>query len=452
MSKKIVSMLCLSLCLMLVFSACGSDAVVSNTPSSTTSAVSKNEEPSEGPVEISVIMPVGYKEYFDEVLITKFEETYPGITIKAIYNNEATALLQQQLAAGGGPDIISSQGTTALIDYARTGHIIPIDSYADEYGWRDSFSAWAYPPVSLNGSLYGLPGKLDSEFVYYNKELFAENGFEIPKSYEELEALCEQIQALGIMPFAFGNSDYKYATEWWWSLAFTCGMNPSTLESVLKGDIPWNSPEPTNAMAKMLNLYERGFINDKQSTAMTMDAATQLFSTGKAAMKMEGTWLISNITTIYAPDFDWGVFSMPAWADGVEQTMPFALGVALGINSKCKNPDAAAKFLDIYAQRESQLLGLSYNGMGIPPIDNADLSAIDGIAPQVVEMQNIMNEYTAKGATSYLAWTYWGQQTRVYTCENIDALWLGQIDLETFMDEMQKKAEEDKANGKLFNW
>ena len=449
MRKKASALICLLLAGSLIMSACGSTGTAQGTAQSGTA---QSGTAAQGKTEISVIVATGYKDYFENVLLKACAKKYPELTVKMTYNSDPTPIIQQQLAAGGGPDVITTQGTTALTDYARTNHVISLEDYAKKYNWKKAFSEWAYVPVSYNNQLYGLPGKLDSEFVYYNKDMFAKNNWKIPKTYEELTALCDSIQKKNTIPFAFGNSDYKYGNEWWWSLAFDSTLSPAKLRDVLSGKVAWNSADPTEAMSKMLNLYQKGYINNKQSTAITADSATELFSTGKAAMKMEGTWLISNMTTKYKPNFNWGVFVMPSWKEGVEQTLPFALGIALGINSNSKNKDAAAKFLDVYADRDNQIAGLKYNGMGIPPIDNVDLSKMDGIAPQVVEMQKLMNEYTAKKATNYLSWTYWGPQTRVYTCENIDALWLGQLDLKTFMNEMQKKAEQDKAEKKLFNF
>jgi raffinose/stachyose/melibiose transport system substrate-binding protein len=402
--------------------------------------------------EISFIVATAYKDYFENVLIKSFNAKYPDIDVKAIYNAEPDVIIKQQLAAGGGPDIITTQGTTTLLDFAKAGRLVALDGYAAKYGWMNKFSAWAFKPVSDKGKLYGLPGKVDSEMVYYNKDMFSKNGWNIPTSYEDLVALCDKIQAKGIIPFAFGAGNYKYANEWWWSLAFTSRLGKDKLEKLLKGEVPWTGKEPTDAMQKMLDLYQKGYINSRSSTSLTIDAATQLFATGKAAMKMEGTWLLGNLTSEQKPEFDWGVFAMPSWSADVPQVLPFALGIGVAINAKSKNADEAAKFLDVWSDRDNQIIGITYKAMGFPPVDGIDLSKVPGLDSHVNEIQAVMNSFTAKKATSYLSWTYWGPQTRVYTCENIDGLWLKQLDLPTFMRGMQKASEQDKAEGKLFNF
>ena len=456
MFKKITALICVVVLIAVPLAGCGNSSggtttqAANNATTAAPVAEAATTQAAAEKSEISFIVATSYKDYFDEVLVKGINAKYPEVTVTPIYNNEPTVIIQQQLAAGAGPDVITTQGTADIATYARTSHILPIDAYASQYGWMDKFSSWSFEPCSFEGKLYALPGKVDTEFVYYNKEAFAANGWAIPTTYQELITLCENVKAAGMIPFSFGTSDYKYGNEWWWSLAFASAMSPDTLRTILSGDELWTSAAPVDAMQKMLNLYELGYINEKQSTAITIDAATELFSSGRAAMKMEGTWLLGNLTSQQIPTFDWGVFAMPSWNDGVPQTMPYALGIGVSINASSKNPDAAAKFLDIWAERDNQVIGMDYKSMGIPPVDGLDLSTMPDIDPHVVEMQNIMNEFNAKKATSYLAWTYWGPQTRVYTCENVDAVWLGQLSLDTFMAEMQKQADLDKEEGKLF--
>jgi len=462
MKKRVVSVFCLSLCLIFIISACGggdsgttdagadtgagtSDQSVSEPANTDTPA-----DPTAETVEISVVHQSGYADYFDDLVIAQMAVEFPHIIVNATYNNEAYALIAQQMAAGAGPDIIQSGGTNMLMAYAKTGHVRVINDFADQYGWWDAFSDWTWRPVMLGDELYGLPGKLDTELVFYNKELFAEHGLSIPKNWDELISLCESIQALDILPIAFGSNDYKSANGWWGTLIVSSTVNPTKLESVLRGDVPWTSPEPTQAFEKFKYIFDQEFINNNY-TAITIDSATQLFGTGLAAMKMEGTWILPNLTGDLAPQFDWGAFPMPPWSDDVEANIPTGLGVSFGINSKCEHPDAAAIYLDVYARRENQLEGIN-RSMGIPPIPNVDLSQVSGIAPQVVEIMDIINEFTAKDATSFLSWNYWGRLTEFYMEENVDALLLGQISLEDFMIGMQNAAEEDKAAGNLFDW
>jgi len=432
-----------------ILTGCGSNT---SSPSQTGdgSNASKTETPKEK-VELTWVAGAAYKEYFDNSVIKPFEDAHPNIKIKVTYSNEPETIIKQQLLAGAGPDIMTTDGTTTLGQFAKAGYLLPLDDYAQKYGWDKRFSDWSYIPVTINGNLYGLPGKYETELVFYNKTMFADNGWSIPKSYDELVELCEQIQAKGIIPFAFGNSDYKYANEWWYSLAFNSTLGPEDMEKLLKGEMSWSSPGPVEAIEKLDNLFKKGYISDKKSAAITNDGATQLLITGKAAMKMEGTWLIGNMLDM-KPDIDWGMFAMPSWKEGVEQSIPLALGIGITINAKSKHQDEAAEFLDFWSKPETAIKGIPAKGMGFPPVKELDENEITKLDPHFSEAYAIMNDFTSRNATGYLSWTYWGPQTRVYTSENIDSVFYGQLDLKTFMDNMEEKAKEDKDSGKLFSF
>ena len=57
--------------------------------------------------------------------------------------------------------------------------------------------------MTIDGSLYYLPGYLTLAGFFYNKDLFAEHGWEAPQSLEELIALNEQAKAEGIRLMAY---------------------------------------------------------------------------------------------------------------------------------------------------------------------------------------------------------------------------------------------------------
>ncbi|WP_394926410.1 extracellular solute-binding protein [uncultured Robinsoniella sp.] len=58
--------------------------------------------------------------------------------------------------------------------------------------------------ISTDGKLYYLPGPAQVRGIVYNKTLFQENGWEVPKDYEEFLKLCQTIEASGIRSIQLG--------------------------------------------------------------------------------------------------------------------------------------------------------------------------------------------------------------------------------------------------------
>lgn len=439
------SLLALTMSGLLVLAACGGNVQENGQGSGGNNGQGKEET-----VELTWYLHAQYgREYFENDVIKPFQEKHPNIRIKASYTNDPEQQQKSELTAGAGPDILTSDGATTIREFAKVGYALPLDTYSATYKWDERFIPWAYNPMTVDGKLIGVPGKYETEVVYYNKKLFADNGWQTPKNYAELLALSEAIVAKDIMPFAFGASDFRAANEWWFSMAYNATLGPDTVKQLLSGEIPWNGPESKLAIEKLVELWQKGYINNKQSQAITGDDATNLFLNGKAAMKMEGTWLLGTLTSRGA-DLDWGVFPMPSWSDGVETTLPLALGSAYGINSKSKHPDEAALFLDYLVQPETAQKAIV--GSGFQPINGVDLNSIEGIDKHYIEVADLMNDYSQRQATGYLSWTFWPPQTRVYTYDNIEAVFLKGLKLDDFLNNMEAAFQKDKQAGKLFEF
>lgn len=97
---------------------------------------------------------------------------------------------------------------------------------AEKYGWKDMFYDWAYDSCIYNGALYSLPTSFEGMVMYYNMDVMAENGWEVPTTKEELVELMPKMQEAGVIPIAFGNSNYQGAVDWLYSTFTSCYAGP----------------------------------------------------------------------------------------------------------------------------------------------------------------------------------------------------------------------------------
>jgi raffinose/stachyose/melibiose transport system substrate-binding protein len=389
------------------------------------------------------------KKVTQEDIINKFEEKHKNIKIKWIYNQDPDTLTRQQLAAGGGPDVIISDGPTTLSQYASSKYLLPLDDYAKKFGWNERYFDWAYETGFSNGKLYGLPGEYESLVVWYNKDMFEKNGWKVPVDFKEFMNLMKEIKKKDIMPFAFGTTDFRPSNEWWLSAVYNSYLGPEEFKKVLKNEVPWTSDLVTEATEKWKEIWQKGYINDKQSHAISLEDAWGLFNNGKAAMKMEGTWATSRLTTS-PPPFKTDFFVMPAWRDSVKANYPMALGESSGINSKSAHPKEAAEFLDWLYGDEIAKKFVS-QGRFLP---NKAINAkeIDNLDPLVVKVFDALEKATADGNTGYASWTYWGPGVEQYLWGNIDAVFLNELTVKDYLKNAQEKAKKDEEGGFLFKF
>jgi raffinose/stachyose/melibiose transport system substrate-binding protein len=448
----------LLLVLVLAVSACGSSDKKASDPSASASSptAAASQQPdvtSKGKVEISWYLhnqgTPEDKKITEDVIVKAFESAHPDIKIKVVYNADPDTITKQQLTAGGGPDIVMTDGPSTLKQYAAANYLLPLDDYSKKYGWDQLFEPWAYKTVQHEGKLMGVPGSYETLIVYYNKDLFKQNGWNVPTSYEELQTLCQAMQDKGVIPFAFGSSDFKAANEWWLSLAYNETLGADEFKKVLTGETPWNSELMTEATTKLVDMWQKGYISQKQSAAITVDNATTLFLSKKAAMKMEGTWLLSSLID-KKPAFEWGMFQMPAWHSGVTANLPLALGDATGINKNSKHPDQVAEFLD-FLNRPDVINALIPRGQ-FHPVNGIDIDKITNIDPHVKDTYTLLKTAIDQNGTGYAAWTYWPPAAETYAWGNIESVFYKQTDLKTYLEKCVQEFEKDKAAGKLFGF
>ena len=79
----------------------------------------------------------------DEATLTRaaaqFEEANPGVTVEASYLgwDDFMATIKLKLADNNPPDLAhGNQGFTVDGTLIQNGLVIPLDDYADEYGWK----------------------------------------------------------------------------------------------------------------------------------------------------------------------------------------------------------------------------------------------------------------------------------------------------------------------------
>jgi raffinose/stachyose/melibiose transport system substrate-binding protein len=250
-----------------------------------------------------------------EIMYKEFSKKHPNVELKQV--NVSTDNIAPALAAGQAPDMLLIDPSIGKGLY-KQGYLEPMDKYYDQFGWGTNMYGWARNAFKIDGKTIGVPLNFEGLMLMYNKDMFTKNGWAVPTNYNELV-----------------------------SLSFLSA----------------------SAAALRLTRNPSNFVNDKQSYAITLDDAWDVFNNKKAAMKLEGTWALSRILNKDTkPPFNIGFFVMPTWRDGINPALPLGIGDAIGINAKTKHPEETAAFLDYYYSKEIASeyvkLGQFFHGLG----------------------------------------------------------------------------------------
>lgn len=308
MKLKKVSALCLSATLLAGMLA-GCSGGSSSTAQQSSAATTAETESAGDAVTIKVFSNLTDRTsgqgLIEQMLFDAYMEENPNVTIEVeALDDESYKTKFKAYATGGNmPDLVNIWCSPSFLDeVVAAGTLEPLnaDDYAD-YG----FTEGSLDGVTYDGQIYGLPRNTDVLGFYYNKDMFAQYGVEIPTTWEELLAAAQVFQDAGISPIAMDGQDK-------WPLAHFINCMIGTVKgadtyatmvnSVQNSDYSdpvWN--ETVSAAAEQASLlFQPGFETTDYATSMN------LFVNSQAAMFFMGSWEMS-----MAPDFAVGYFTMP---------------------------------------------------------------------------------------------------------------------------------------------
>jgi raffinose/stachyose/melibiose transport system substrate-binding protein len=264
-------------------------------------------------------------------------------------------LLKVKMATGDFPEIWE---VVELNNYLKAGLAAELPNEIKDL--------MKYTP-EINGKVYYAPIEIMAQGVFYNRGIFHDNGIEVPKTYGEFIAVSEKLKAVGITPLAFGGKDPWHTLFSMTTLLQTniINKNPRFNEDLNNGNAKWTDEDVVQTLQKYQDLFNKGYI-DKKGALSTPDAQIPtLIGMGKAAMVIEGPWMIKPIMEANK-DMELGYFPLPA--EKAEDTLiPVqGLGAGWGLSADAvKDPakkEAAIEFLKFFFSKEIYMKNLREMG------------------------------------------------------------------------------------------
>ncbi len=285
--------------------------------------------------------------YFDQVE-EEFNAAHDDIHLTISSPNDASTIMRTRFIREDYPDIIGIGGDINYSYYVDAGILADVSDYE---GLADINPTYVDILESLEivptEGTYGVPYVANAAGILYNRDLFEEHGWEIPETWDELVALCEDIQAEGILPFYFGFRDTWTCLAPWNALAV--GLAPSdTCQNVNAGETTF-SEEYRETAEKCLQLVDYG---PDDPFAYGYNDACTAFANGESAMYPIGSYAVPQILSVN-PDMNIDSFVMPANNDPSKNTLNSGVDLMFAVTEECKNKDAALEVLDFLLEDDN---------------------------------------------------------------------------------------------------
>jgi raffinose/stachyose/melibiose transport system substrate-binding protein len=386
--------------------------------------------------------------------VDTFNAAHPDIELKIIYQDQGEGPLRTALQAGLGPDIVHTPGPSFAANYALAGHILRLDAYAKQYAWDESIFPWALEVGQVNGKLYSLPQTYETMFLWYNKKTFADNGWQPPKNRTELEAIAQEAQARGLMPFVNGSAGWRGVNEWLLTIFYNNYAGADNVYHALKQEMRWDDPVFVEAVALLNSYMQQGFFRGSKEDYYASDfpdIGADLAS-GAGAIDFAGTWAFTSRPTDFEanPD-DWEWSQIPALRDGVTPVYSIGIGSTISINAHSPHPEAAAKVLDwLYnnPQRAAQIIH-DYPGEWIVPIPLTKADFPPSTDPRYIRALETTAPPSRNGNYGYPPWTFWPPKSDDYIIEELELVFNNKMTPQEFSAGLQELFAQEFRNSQV---
>ena len=281
-------------------------------------------------------------------LADKFNETHEGYTIEVVAPADAGTVLKTRMAKNDMPDIIAMGGNMEYTEVQSAGMLVDLTGEEFVANLQESYLQMVY---DVNGdkeeAVYGVPYATNASGILYNVEKFEQLGLEIPKTWDELIAVCDAAVAAGETPFLLTYKDAWTALCPWNSMA--PDLQPANFtDDRLAGTTTFagTHEEIAEKYLTLLDYAQPDFMG------LGYDDGNKAFANGEGLMMINGNWAINQYTNSNA-EFKCGMFAFPASNDESVNYVTSGVDVLLAVSVASKNVDIAKEFVAFMLEPEN---------------------------------------------------------------------------------------------------
>ncbi len=343
MSRKWLFVVSILLVLGLVLSACGTKATPTAAPEKASEAseapaaeateapaaeateapaAEATEAPAQ-PVTIEVYYPVAVDAPIAKILqgyIDAFQKEYPNITVKPVFAGgygDVKTTIQTTIEGGGKPPALAVMLAVDLFDLINADYIIPLDDYIQAMPDGEAYINDFFPAFMANskydGKIWSIPFQRSVVTLYYNADLFEQEGIAPPDSWE---ALAQAAQKLTI-------PDQRWGIEWpsgwpyWLFQPLAIGNGQNIVASPT--EVVFNDPKVIEAVQFYIDLSKK-YHAMPEGVQKVWGSAPSDFASGAAAMIVHSSGSLRGI--LDQANFKVGVMAVPGKEPGTYATVP----------------------------------------------------------------------------------------------------------------------------------
>ncbi|MGN0606151.1 MAG: ABC transporter substrate-binding protein, partial [Oscillospiraceae bacterium] len=229
--------------------------------------------------------------------------------------------------------------------------------------------------------IYAVPYVANCAGILYNREMFEQNGWEIPETWTEFIELCETIKSTtDINPLYLGYKDTWTILAPWNALAV--GIADADICSQVNAGKTTFAEGYAEVADKVRVLLD---YSESNPYAYSYNDACTAFARGESAMYTIGSYAVPQILSVN-PDMNIDSFPFPANENEEDNVLNSGVDLQFSVMKECKNKEAAYEVLRfLYEDETIQIYLDDQNAIPCKKGDFTLPSMLDGMRKYIDE-------------------------------------------------------------------
>ncbi|MEV7619359.1 extracellular solute-binding protein [Microbacterium sp. NPDC089321] len=309
-------------------------------------------------------------------------------SVRVEIDTSGVDVVSASFVRGNPPDVMLANYNYEIARFVQRCALTDLSDTDAAKNVRDDLQPLMEQYGSCEGRVSALPYSVMAASVIYNKQIFDEQGLEVPRTWDELLQVGDKLKDAGITPFYGTFKDDWTVGQGWYDYSAGGSVDVLDFFDALAQEGTEVGPDSkvsfqkdfAEPMERMLTLAA-DYTNEDAPSRGYGDG-NLAFAKGEAAMYLQGPWAFTEIAKT-APDLELGTFPLPMTDDPDDLAVRVNMDLAAMIPEESRHKEAAQDFLE-YLYEPERIEEYNASQLGFTPLENAtppDDPRIAGMIP-----------------------------------------------------------------------
>ena len=395
-----------------------------------------------------------YRQALQDTLIDPINRRQNKYELVVEYRTSVDNDVRLAAIASGGPDIIFTAGPGNVWPLARADKLTPMDAYAKRYGWDERLLAPVLNACRQLGHLYCVTPSLFANGLFYNKAVLRANGWELPKTVQQVEVVMKAAHAKGMYASVTGNKGWQPVNEEYLSIFMNQMMGPLEVRNLLTGRAAWSSLSQLAAITELDRWYKAGYLGGNDYFLLDFDGSFALLSEARSPFFFGPTfalqWAAKYFTGAKAEDLGFAPFPQ------MKPELPYPIydigsTFTLSINANSHVKDECAEVIDfiLSADFARNIAKLWPGYWSIPLKDFPRDEGAAGVYKLYYQSLSDISSAVKRGAFGFNVTTFFPNRTKESLSQDLEAVWLDEETPREMLERAGKAFANEKRRGSV---